>query len=85
MKKWTFLKDEQQVVALDSGELVFDTSDLGSESMDINTVIEKIVNLNNTGNGLDEFDDYLLEEMLCSEEDREQIIERSFLFLSTQK
>ena len=73
-QKWVFDETNARVVSEDDSVNIFYTNDLYCP----NSVVKKVVRLHNSGKGLKEIDEYLLDEEQCTTEDREHIVENIY-------
>ena len=70
---WIFMDGYDDVRTVETHELVFKTNEIASEE-----VIENVVRMHNDTKTWCEIDEYLLDECLCTSEEREIILESAY-------
>lgn len=73
--KWVFMDGYDKVIEVDSQKLVFETNTIADK-----TVVDNVVSLNNKNKTDREIDSYLLDEGLCTTEEREFIVEKIYAY-----
>lgn len=77
---WIYMDGYDEVRTAETFELVFETKELTcNEPNNFSSVVDNVVSYHNSGKTLREIDDYLLDEELCTQEDREHIVETAYV------
>ena len=72
-QNWVYMDGYDEVRTAETHELVFKTDEVES-----NEVIDKVVTMHNECKTWSEIDDYLLDECLCTSDEREIILESAY-------
>ena len=79
VQDWIYMDGYDEVLTADTLDLVFRTDELSCvDANNFSSVVDKVVELHNSGASWIELEEYLLDEALCTSDDKEIILESAY-------
>ncbi len=78
-QNWIYMDGYDEVLTAETLDLVFETYELSCvDANNFSSVVDNVVTMHNNGASWVEIDEYLLDEALCTSEDKEIILETAY-------